>query len=310
MNLQGMIETVREFLTAASFESLFLLMLAPLFLLTIAVEVGFLARRQRLGGTYALRDSIGNAGLALSHAVVDAVCWAGLIVLFRFVWEHCLLEIPVNVATVALLWLMQDFLYYWFHRASHRIRWMWASHVVHHSSELMNFTTAFRQSLTYQLSGMWVFWLPLAWLGFLPEHVLLVVAVNLAYQFFIHTQAVDKLPRRIEGIINTPSHHRVHHARNAQYIDKNFGDTLIIWDKLFGSFVEEREPCDFGITRQIRTNNLLVMIFHEWIDMFRDVLRHGPIALRLKHLWGPPEFTRPDVDQPEPAHGEIISQQA
>jgi len=122
-----------------------------------------------------------------------------------------------------------------------------------------------------------------------------VVAISLAYQFFVHTESIGKLPGRFEAVFNTPSHHRVHHARNAQYIDRNYAGVLIIWDRLFGTFVPETEAPEYGIVRQIRTRNPLVMMFHEWLDMFRDVARPGPLALRLKHLWAPPEWTRPDA---------------
>ena len=131
----------------------------------------------------------------------------------------------------------------------------------------------------------------LAWIGFLPEHIILVVAVNLAYQFFVHTQAVPKLGW-FEKLFNTPSHHRVHHARNPRYIDRNYGGVLIIWDRLFGSFVEEAEPYDYGIVRQIRTRNPFVLMFHEWRDMFADALRPGPLRQRLRHFWAPPEWER------------------
>ncbi len=284
-------------------EHVFLLLLAPLFFICVALEYGLLRRRGQ-AQIYSLRDTINNAVLALSHQLVDALAWSVLIGVYVWVHQYRLFEIQFGWASAVLLWLGQDFLYYWFHRCSHRARWLWASHVVHHSSERMNLTTAFRQSLTYPLSGMWVFWLPLAWLGFAPQYVILTVAVSLAYQFFIHTQTVGKLHPWLELVLNTPSHHRVHHARNAEYIDRNYAGTLIIWDRLFGTFVEERddEPCEFGITRQIHTENPLVMMFHEWRDMFADVARPGPMWLRLKHLWAPPEFERARAPAKESLH--------
>jgi len=167
---------------------------------------------------------------------------------------------------------------------------MWASHVTHHSSERLNLSTAFRQSLTYPISGMWLFWLPLAWLGFEPKAIIAVVAINLAFQFFVHTEAVKKLGW-LEYVFNTPSHHRVHHARNPKYIDRNYAGVLIIWDKLFGTFVEEdpAERCDYGIVRQIHSHNPIVLTFHEWIAMFRDAARAGSMTQRLTQLFGPPE---------------------
>lgn len=271
-------------------EKIFLLLMAPVFLACMIAEAVVLQRRGRQ--TYSAREAGNNVLLALSHAVTDGLAWALLIGLFYAVYEHRLFDIPFNGWTLLLLVLLQDFFYYWFHRGSHRIRWMWASHVTHHSSERMNLSTALRQSLTYPISGMWVFWLPLAWIGFKPEHVILVVAISLGYQFFVHTEVVRKLPRAFEAVFNTPSHHRVHHARNPQYIDRNYAGVLVIWDKLFGTFVPEDAPCDYGITRQIHTRNPLTMMFHEWRDMFADVARPGPWRTRLKHLWAPPEWVR------------------
>jgi sterol desaturase/sphingolipid hydroxylase (fatty acid hydroxylase superfamily) len=272
-------------------EKIFLLLMAPVFVVCMAAEVWYLQRRRRQ--TYSLHETAANITLALSHAVTDGLAWALLLGLFYAVYRHRLFDIPFNAWSLLLLVVLQDFFYYVFHRASHRVRWLWASHVTHHSSERMNLSTALRQSLTYPISGMWVFWLPLAFIGFKPEHVILVVAISLGYQFFVHTEAVRKLPGWFEAVFNTPSHHRVHHARNPQYIDRNYAGVLIVWDKLFGSFVPEQAPCDYGITRQIHTRNPLRMMFHEWRDMFRDALQPGPWRLRLRHLWAPPEWTRP-----------------
>lgn len=125
-------------------------------------------------------------------------------------------------------------------------------------------------------------------------------AIDLVYQYFIHTQAVGKLSKPIEFFFNTPSHHRVHHGRNPEYIDKNYGGVVIIFDRLFGTFVEEdmeNNPVDYGIVKQIHTNNILKINFHEWIDMFKDIRQAGPISGKLKHIWAPPEWQR-DVEDP------------
>jgi sterol desaturase/sphingolipid hydroxylase (fatty acid hydroxylase superfamily) len=274
-------------------EKVFLLLMGPVFIICMSWEAWWLSRKQRQ--TYTIRETLVNVVLALSHAVADGIAWALVLSLFYMLYNHRLFDIPMNAGSVIGLLVAQDFLYYWFHRGSHRIRWMWASHVTHHSSERMNLSTALRQSVTYPISGMWVFWLPLAWIGFKPEHVVLVVAVSLGYQFFVHTEAVKKLPTWFEAIFNTPSHHRVHHARNPQYIDRNYAGVLIVWDKLFGTFVPEEAPCEYGITRQIHTSNPLVMMFHEWRDMWGDVFKPGPLWLRVKHLWAPPEWDRPEA---------------
>ena len=203
-----------------------------------------------------------------------------------------------------LLFVSLEFCYYWFHRASHRIRWFWCAHVVHHGSEFMNFTAAMRQSWLYTFAGNWLFYVPMVWIGFEPKAVLLALSINLGYQFFVHTQWVGKLHPLIELIFNTPSHHRAHHGRNPRYIDKNYGGTLIVFDRLFGTFVEETEAVDYGLVRQVHTHNPLWLTLHEWVAMVRDILRPGPIGLRLRHLWGPPEWEReahpaaPTTDNP------------
>lgn len=283
-------------------EALFLLFMGPVFLAFIAWEAWYWRGRRAV---YSLRDTINNAALAVSHQVADGIAWSVVIGLFFWLYQYRLFELPLTWWSVLLLFLGQDFLYYWFHRASHRIRWLWASHVVHHSSERLNLSTAFRQSLTYPISGMWVFWLPLALAGFHPSHIVLIVGVNLGFQFFVHTEAVRRLGW-LEQVFNTPSHHRVHHARNDAYLDRNYAGVLIIWDKLFGTFVPENpaDPPEYGIRRQIHTDNVLTMVFHEWRDMLHDAARPGPLWLRLKHLWAPPDWQRPEVAGPELQHAE------
>ena len=223
-------------------EQWILLAMAPVFLGLIAWEAWYWHKRGV--AMYSGVDTLSNAALALMHQFADAIAWALTLGLFYSVYQVRLFDIPATWWGIVLLVLGQDFLYYWFHRMHHRVRWMWSSHVTHHSSERLNLSTAFRQSLTYPISGMWLFWLPLAWLGFEPAHIVAVVAINLGFQFFVHTQAVGRLGW-LEHVFNTPSHHRVHHARNPKYIDHNYAGVLIVWDKLFGSFVEEdpQVPC-------------------------------------------------------------------
>lgn len=221
---------------------------------------------------------------------------AGLLIakLYLAVFGWKLFDIQMGPFSFVLLMIAQDFCYYWFHRASHRVRWMWAAHVVHHSSENMNFSTAFRQSLMYPFAGMWVFWLPLVILGFDPNWVVFVVLLNLGLQFFVHTQAVRKLGP-LEWLFNTPSHHRVHHGRNPQYIDKNYAGILIIWDKLFGTFVPEEETVIYGITKPVNSFNPIKVTFSEWRDMFSDVTTKGlSFSERLKLLFAPPASQQKD----------------
>jgi sterol desaturase/sphingolipid hydroxylase (fatty acid hydroxylase superfamily) len=195
-----------------------------------------------------------------------------------------------------------EFCYYWFHRASHRIRWFWCAHVVHHGSEHMNFSTAMRQSWLYGIAGNWLFYLPMVWVGFEPRWVLFALSCNLAYQFFVHTQWVDKLPAPIEYLFNTPSHHRAHHGRNPRYIDRNYGGTLIVFDRLFGTFVDETEAVDYGLVRPVHSHNPLWLTVHEWVAMGRDMAQPGPLRERLQHLWAPPEWARSQPNRDNPPH--------
>jgi sterol desaturase/sphingolipid hydroxylase (fatty acid hydroxylase superfamily) len=268
-------------------ETWILLAMAPVFLGFILWEVCYWKNRRPV---YNLGDSLSNAALALLHQGADALAWLLVIGIYWWVYQFRLFDLPATWWSIAALFLAQDFFYYFFHRASHRIRWMWASHVTHHSSERLNLSTAFRQSLTYPISGMWLFWLPLAWIGFQPRHIVAVVAINLGFQFFVHTEAVGKLGW-LEYVFNTPSHHRVHHARNPKYIDRNYAGVLIIWDKLFGSFVAEdpEVPCEYGLVTPIHSYNPLVLTFHEWIAMFRDFLKPQSLGGRFRQLFGPPE---------------------
>ncbi|MGP4844518.1 sterol desaturase family protein [Marinobacter sp. 1Y8] len=269
------------------------LVLAPVFFLTMAGEWWHLRGNQQRypSAGYTWVDTISNMTLAGLYQASDVISALLTIVVYNAFFDVRLFDIPFNGWTILLLFVVQDFVYYWFHRAHHRIRWFWCSHVVHHSSEKLNLSTAFRQSITYPITGMWLFWLPIVLIGFPPESVIFVVAMNLAYQFFVHTQAIGKLGV-LERVFNTPSHHRAHHGRNPIYIDRNYGGILIIWDRLFGTFVEEQEniPPDYGIPRQIRTYNPVVLNFHEWKDMFRDVCLPGlPLKQRFRLMFGPPE---------------------
>ncbi len=273
---------------------LLLLLLTPIYFVPITIEWWWLKRHPYYSPSaqYRLPDSFANMSLGLFYQLGEKLTGAYVMAVYSSVFEFRLFTIPHTVWSFILLLLLQDFCYYWFHRASHNARWMWASHVVHHSSQSLNFSTAFRQSFTYPLSGMWVFWIPLVMLGFSPETVLLVVMVNLFYQFFVHSQVVPALGW-IEWIFNTPRHHRVHHAKNPDYIDKNFGGLLIIWDRLFGTFETENasEPCRYGIPKQINSYNPLLLTFHEWREMLKDAFAPGKtLKQRLKHLYGYPSW--------------------
>ena len=162
-----------------------------------------------------------------------------------------------------------DFLRYWAHRIAHENRFWWATHVTHHSSEKYNWSVAFRLGWTQHIKI--VFFIPIALMGFDPLVFFICHQIEVLYQFWIHTEYIRKFPAPIEYIFTTPSHHRVHHARNDHYLDKNYGSTLIIWDRMFGTFKPEVEKADYGITKPVNTYNPITLNFHEWADIFNDV---------------------------------------
>lgn len=282
--------------------------LSPVFLGFVLVECW---RFRRHPGVYTWRDSMASLSVGSSYLPLDILLLAfAVIPAMNWVYEHArLTTIQITPLSFAWLFLGVEFCYYWFHRASHRVRWFWCAHSVHHGSEHMNFTTAMRQSWFYAFAGNWLFYLPMVWIGFEPTWVIFALSVNLAYQFFVHTQWVQKMPRWFEFVFNTPSHHRAHHGRNARYIDRNYGGTLILFDRLFGTFVEEQpetDPVDYGLVRRIdpkRDANPLWLNLHEWAGMLHDMAQPGPLGQRLRHLWAPPEWQRPatGTSRPEPA---------
>jgi sterol desaturase/sphingolipid hydroxylase (fatty acid hydroxylase superfamily) len=192
-----------------------------------------------------------------------------IVALYTALYELTPLRVPVLWWTVPLMLLGQDFFYYWSHRGHHVIRILWACHVVHHSSRKFNLTTALRQPWT--TLTVWPFYVPLVAVGVHPAALAFCSSANLVYQFWIHTERIDKMPRWFESVFNTPSHHRVHHASQGGYLDRNFGGILIVWDRLFGSFVAETERPVYGLTKNINTFNPIKVATHEYVAIIKDV---------------------------------------
>jgi sterol desaturase/sphingolipid hydroxylase (fatty acid hydroxylase superfamily) len=195
---------------------------------------------------------------------------------------------PVMVAC----FFAEDLAYYWFHRIAHERRWFWASHIVHHSSQHYNLTTALRQTWTGTLGLNFIFWLPLVYIGFPPLMVFLFSSISLVYQFWIHTETIARMGP-LEWVMNTPSHHRVHHAINAKYLDANYAGVLIIWDRLFGTFVPEddKEKIRYGIISQLGTFNPFRVAFHEWLGIWRDVTHAKSLREVWGYMFGPPGWS-------------------
>lgn len=262
----------------------------PVFALSMLLELWH-ARRRGADAVYESRDAWASIAMGLGSVVVGVPFKLAFVYLLTVLYEHRLFTIEPGVLGYVALFLAEDLCYYWSHRINHEVRLFWAAHVNHHSSTHYNLATAVRQSWT-QPYLMWVFWLPLPLLGFAPHLIVLQMAISLIYQFFIHTQEVDRLGP-LEWVLNTPSHHRVHHAVNVRYLDKNHGGILIIWDRLFGSFVAERadDPPVYGITKNIETFNPLRIASHEWVALFGDVRRAPRLIDKLRYVFSPPGYS-------------------
>lgn len=265
----------------------------PFFVLAIVLEI-LLARAGRASARYETRDTLTSLGLGLGSSVAGALM--GGIIFAASVWpyQYRVFDIPMTAiwAWVAVF-LLEDLTYYWFHRLSHERRFWWAAHVNHHSSQHYNLSTALRQTWTGGVAGTWLLWLPLSLLGFPPAMIAIQKGISLIYQFWIHTETIGKLPRWFEAVFNTPSHHRVHHARNPRYLDRNYAGILIIWDRAFGTFQPELEAerCRYGIVRNLGDFNILRAAFHEWAAIGRDLGRAESAREALGYLFGPPGWS-------------------
>ncbi|MGL3336734.1 sterol desaturase family protein [Pseudomonas aeruginosa] len=245
------------------------------------------------GNQFEPRELLANLLLGQGYYVFHFLMhWAFVGAVVHWAWQHRLFTIPINAWTVLPIFLVEELCYYVYHRCAHRVRWFWTLHVSHHSGEIMNMSTAARQSILNGVVGFWIFFLPPVLLGIDPAFIALLLGLNLAFQWFIHTETVPRLHWTLEWLLNTPSNHRVHHGRNPQYLDKNFGGVLMLFDHLFGSYAAEHEKVEYGTPLQIRSYNWLVLNLHEFVDLWRDVLAPGPLAERLKHFWMPPEWQR------------------
>ena len=265
----------------------------PFFIAAILLELAWIVIKHR-GGRYETRDALTSllmgAGNVVSGILLGFVAYG----FYVWLWDYRLFDLGKGWLVVAACFILDDLRYYWYHRIAHRSRFVWAEHVNHHSSQHYNLTTALRQSWTGTFTFTWLLRAPLILLGFHPAMVIFVGGLNLIYQFWIHTEAIGKMPRWFEAVMNTPSHHRVHHGRNARYLDANYAGVLIIWDRMFGTFVPEQasEKPDYGLVHNLGTFNPLRVAFHEWLAMARDVVRPGlTLRQRLAYAFAPPGWS-------------------
>jgi len=283
----------------------------PFFLLSIAVELAALkwlghddntTVRRGYYGKDARASLLMGLGSILFLTALKVAGFFGYLALYEYV-------APVHLDTGAWWYwpavlIALDFFYYWNHRFVHRVNIGWAAHQAHHSSEYMNFGTALRQKWNpwFEL----VFWVPLPLLGFAPWTLYVSFGFNLIYQFFVHTELIDRLWRPIELAFNTPSHHRVHHGSDPEYLDKNYAGILIVWDRLFGSFQPEKQRPTYGLTKPVNTYNLLKLQYGDYAQIVRNVRTAPSWRDRLGYLFGPPGWeppTRPGPARPSAQSG-------
>jgi len=256
----------------------------PFFILSMLLEL-YITTKQHIK-TYEAKDAFSSIAMGLGNVFLGFLSKALVLVAFFFVYENFrFFTLPVAWWSFVLLFFVDDFSYYLFHRVSHECRIFWVSHVIHHSSQHYNLSTALRQTWS---GGFYtfIFWLWLPLLGFHPAMIMLQMSISLLYQFWIHTEAIDKMPKWFEAVMNTPSHHRVHHGSNPLYLDRNHAGILIIWDKMFGTFQPElkEEKVVYGLVTNIKTYNPIKIAFIEWINMFKDVFS-GKKSLKNRLLY-------------------------
>lgn len=262
----------------------------PFFILLILIEIGW--AKARAPEKYEARDTLVSLAMGLGSTVAGALVAGFVTALALALYQYRLFDIGWQWWAWALCFVLDDFNYYLAHRVGHRSRWFWASHVNHHSSQHYNLSTALRQTWTGFPALSFAFRIWPVLIGFPPAMILTCGAVNLVYQFWIHTEAIGRLPRWFEAVMNTPSHHRVHHAINPVYLDRNYAGVFIVWDRLLGTFQPEQDGVriHYGIVRQLGSFNLIWTAFHEWIGIARDVWS-APWSAKFGYLFRAPGWT-------------------
>jgi len=270
----------------------------PIFILAIIAEV-IIDRKEKLDIYYG-KDTMASIWMLIFTGIIEFLPKLLAFIAFYYLHELSPLRDVVGRQWWAwtILFFLDDFAYYWFHRMNHEVRLFWAGHVPHHSSERFNFGTALRQGVGERVHKF-LFWMWLPLLGFDPLMMFIIISINLFYQFWVHTELVNKLPSWYEFIFNTPSHHRVHHASNIRYLDCNHAGVLIIWDRLFGTFSEEKdiEKPVYGLTENIGTYNPFTVAGHEYAAIWRDVKRANKWSDKLKYIFYAPGWSHDGEDK-------------
>ncbi len=274
-------------------EQILILVSTPLYLIIIGIEL--LLSNYRHRKLYGWKDTVTNIYLMLLNSGIDLLFRAVYIGILAFFYKHRWFSFTHIFTYWLMLVLAEDFLYYWLHRFDHEIRLFWAVHVTHHSSEHLNFTVGFRSSV-FQPLYRFIYFIPLALAGFRPLDIVFIYSATQIWGIFVHTELIGKMGW-LEYILVTPSHHRVHHASNPRYLDRNMGMFLIIWDQLFGTFQPELsdeayQPKKYGLTKPIGKETPVSIVFHEWKAIWQDISRKD-IGWREKwnYVFGPPGWS-------------------
>ena len=271
-------------------EELLVLISIPIYTIVIGIEILYSYFKHK--GFYSSKGILSNLYLTSLNLSLDillrGVCLAVLRYFFQFKFTEIDKTIHPLIYWSALL-LAEDFMFYWMHRIDHYCRFFWAVHVTHHSSEEFNLTVGFRSSV-FQPVYRFMYFIPLSLVGFNPLDVMFMYAATQIYGILIHTKTIGNLGP-FEWVLSTPSHHRVHHASNVKYLDKNMGMILIIWDRLFGTFAKEEEAVVFGLTTNIKTYNPIAMVFHEWKAIYEDLKKQTSLKNKFMYVFGPPGWS-------------------
>jgi sterol desaturase/sphingolipid hydroxylase (fatty acid hydroxylase superfamily) len=274
-------------------EQWLILISTPIYLIIIGIELLFTHLQHRKA--YTLKDTVTNVYLMLLNGGLDLLFRVVSLMFLQYFFSQHIYTWTNPIVYWGVLLVAEDFMYYWLHRFDHEVRFFWATHVTHHSSQQMNFTVGFRSSV-FQPLYRFIYFIPLAFIGFKPVDILFIYSATQIWGIFVHTELIKKMGW-LEYFMVTPSHHRVHHASNPKYLDKNMGMFLIVWDKLFGTFqpelpIKAYEPLKYGLTKNVENPNAVKIVFHEWKQILTDVFqRNISFSQRMNYLFGPPGWS-------------------
>jgi len=273
-------------------EQLLILFTTPLYFIVISIEI--LLSHLHLKKYYTVKDTLINIYLCVMNGAIDLIFRAVYVVVLFWFYTFHFVNFSFNPYLYwILLFILEDITFYIEHRVDHYCRVFWAVHVTHHSSEEFNLTTGFRSSVLQPLYRF-VYFIPLVLLGFNPVDIVFMYSLTQIYGILVHTQYINKMPRWFEAVFVSPSHHRVHHASNIIYLDKNMGMVLIIWDRLFGTFQEEvpYDPVKYGLTKRLdNPHHPAKIIFHEWLNLGKDLKKNISLKTKIKYLFMPPGWS-------------------